>query len=135
MADNRFGGEGRREGMRGRDESIFSDDDDRWSRGSGRWASDYGGERGSRDERGFFERAGDELRSWFGDEEAERRRERDTRRDERGAGYGGRGFDRSVESGSVGSAGSRSRYGFGGADLGGGYGQRRFGGGSSGFGG
>ena len=29
------------------------------------------------DERGFFERAGDEVRSWFGDEEAERRREYD----------------------------------------------------------
>ena len=29
---------------------------------------------GDRDERGFFERAGDEISSWFGDEEAERRR-------------------------------------------------------------
>jgi len=29
------------------------------------------------DDRGFLERAGDEIRSWFGDEEAERRRERD----------------------------------------------------------
>lgn len=29
------------------------------------------------DERGFFDRAGDEIRSWFGDEEAERRREYD----------------------------------------------------------
>lgn len=29
------------------------------------------------DERGFFDRAGDEVRSWFGDEEAERRREYD----------------------------------------------------------
>lgn len=33
------------------------------------------------DDRGFFDRAGDELRSWFGDEEAERRRERDARSD------------------------------------------------------
>ena len=33
------------------------------------------GERGfGRDERGFFERAGDEVRSWFGEEDAERRR-------------------------------------------------------------
>ncbi|MDX3901764.1 MAG: DUF2171 domain-containing protein [Sphingobium sp.] len=31
------------------------------------------------DERGFFDRAGDEIRSWFGDEEAERRREYDDR--------------------------------------------------------
>lgn len=29
------------------------------------------------DDRGFFARAGDEVRSWFGDEEAERRREHD----------------------------------------------------------
>jgi hypothetical protein len=34
-------------------------------------------------DRGFFERAGDEIRSWFGDEEAERRRQRDERFDER----------------------------------------------------
>ncbi|WP_019515750.1 DUF2171 domain-containing protein [Sphingomonas sp. Mn802worker] len=34
-------------------------------------------------ERGFFDRAGDEVRSWFGDEEAERRREMDNRYDER----------------------------------------------------
>jgi hypothetical protein len=37
-------------------------------------------------DRGFFERAGDEVRSWFGDEEAERRRERDARRDQYGYG-------------------------------------------------
>lgn len=36
-----------------------------------------------RDERGFMDRAGDEVRSWFGDEEAERRREADERRWER----------------------------------------------------
>lgn len=30
-------------------------------------------------ERGFFERAGDQISSWFGDEEAERRREQDDR--------------------------------------------------------
>jgi hypothetical protein len=33
------------------------------------------------DDRGFFERAGDEVRSWFGDEEAERRRRYDERAD------------------------------------------------------
>lgn len=32
-----------------------------------------------RGERGFFERAGDEVASWFGDEEAERRRREDAR--------------------------------------------------------
>lgn len=39
---------------------------------------------GGREERGFFERAGDEISSWFGDDEAERRRAMD----ERGAGDG-----------------------------------------------
>lgn len=49
------------------------------------------------EDRGFFDRAGDEVRSWFGDEEAERRREMDERYREReyqrdqargGSGYG-----------------------------------------------
>lgn len=40
----------------------------------------------SYDDRNFFARAGDEVRSWFGDEEAERRREADQRYDQR---YGG----------------------------------------------
>lgn len=35
-------------------------------------------------ERGAFERAGDEVRAWFGDDEARRRRERDERHSERG---------------------------------------------------
>lgn len=34
-------------------------------------------------ERGFLSRAGDEVRSWFGDEDAERRREADARYDQR----------------------------------------------------
>ena len=38
---------------------------------------------GGPDDRGFFDRAGDEIRSWFGDEEAERRRRMDERFDER----------------------------------------------------
>ena len=40
--------------------------------------SDY-----SYEDRGFFSRAGDEVRSWFGDEDAERRRNFDQRYDER----------------------------------------------------
>jgi len=50
------------------------------------------------DDRGFFERAGDEVRSWFGDEEAERRRREDLRyerygeRSDSGQGYGYRGY-------------------------------------------
>jgi len=120
MADDRYGGYCRREGWRERDSSIFSDDDDRWDRGSGRWSSEYGrGRGGGGDDRGFFERAGDEVRSWFGDEEAERRREIDVRRDEsRGYDSGGdwrsdRGPERSrFEGGRGGSGGIRGGYGF-----------------------
>ena len=42
-----------------------------WDRGQGRNHQD--------DDRGFLDRAGDEVRSWFGDDEAERRREADMR--------------------------------------------------------
>ncbi|HET9638581.1 MAG TPA: DUF2171 domain-containing protein [Allosphingosinicella sp.] len=48
----------------------------------------YGGYRG--DDRGFFDRAGDEVRSWFGDDEAQRRREMDERRWEQEQRMGGR---------------------------------------------
>lgn len=41
------------------------------------------------DDRGFFDRAGDEVRSWFGDEEANRRRDEDARRDEQRYGTSG----------------------------------------------
>ena len=53
------------------------------------------------EERGFLDRAGDEVRSWFGDEEAERRREADARYDERQSGerYGSASYG----SGSYGS--------------------------------
>lgn len=69
---------------------------DRGQRGSGDY--DRGGQgRGygrqpqgyDYEERGFFDRAGDEVRSWFGDEDAERRRDMDQRYDER-AGRTGR---------------------------------------------
>jgi len=55
-----------------------------WREARPRWREedrDFRRERGfwdrDRDERGWFERAGDEIASWFGDEEAERRRRRD----------------------------------------------------------
>jgi len=41
-----------------------------------------------RDDRGFMDRAGDEVRSWFGDEEAERRRRMDEERERRERMYG-----------------------------------------------
>ena len=48
-------------------------------------------------DRGFFERAGDEIRSWFGDEDAERRRRRDEQEGGQYAGRGPRGYRRSDE--------------------------------------
>jgi hypothetical protein len=63
-----------------------------------RWSDDrFDRDRG---DRGFWDRAGDEVASWFGDEEAERRRREDARRDERHGGRSGertsygRGWDR-----------------------------------------
>lgn len=57
-----------------------------------------------REERGFFERAGDEIASWFGDEEAESRRSRDERMGGRDDDFGrdyepGRGIGRERERG------------------------------------
>jgi osmotically-inducible protein OsmY len=57
----------------------------------GEWREDYGaapdyrGAYGARHERGWLERTGDEIASWFGDEDAERRR----RMDHRGRGPAG----------------------------------------------
>lgn len=63
-----------------RDERSRWRDDRGFDRSSGRERGYSGG--GRRDERGFFERAGDEIASWFGDDEAERRRRDDQSRDE-----------------------------------------------------
>ena len=48
------------------------------------------------DNRGWWDRASDEVASWFGDEEAERRRHMDQQRDER-RGRGPKGYRRSDE--------------------------------------
>lgn len=73
--DNRYGTEDRwRERSRDRD----------YERGNRNY-------RGYDEDRGFFNRAGDEVRSWFGDEEAERRREVDRRRYEAERDYENRG--------------------------------------------
>jgi len=64
--------------------------DNRWrDRGERDW-NERGAYRGGDDDRGFFNRAGDEVRSWFGDDEAQRRREMDERRWERERGMAGR---------------------------------------------
>ena len=49
--------------------------DDRYGRGG------YGRDRDNANDRGYVERAGDEMRSWFGDDDAERRRDMDEQRD------------------------------------------------------
>lgn len=59
---------------------------ERWQERERGWRGDRYDRDEDRDERGFFERAGDEVRSWFGDEEAERRRRHDERDYERGEG-------------------------------------------------
>lgn len=57
-------------------------EDERSGRDGGAWRSNEYGRRGQ-DGRGFFDRAGDEVRTWFGDEEAERRRRIDEYETER----------------------------------------------------
>ena len=66
---------------------------DRYDRGDDRQRWRESGSPGRRDERGFFERAGDEISSWFGDDDADRRRRDDQMRDQRERGYGGRDRD------------------------------------------
>ena len=100
-------------GDRGRDD----DRRDGWGRGDfGRMDYDrsgydygrgghYGGSRDSRNregaDRGFLERAGDEMASWFGDDDAERRRRMDAWHGDQGAqhhrGRGPKGYTRSDE--------------------------------------
>lgn len=74
MADDRYGP------RRGRSDQPRSSDERYRDR-------DEFGDRG-RDDRGFLERAGDEIASWFGDDEAERRRSRDERMSGRDSDYG-----------------------------------------------
>jgi len=79
------------QGSYGSDGNRFTDtgdhDDGRGYRQRDR-AAGYGGQPQDydREDRDFFARAGDEVRSWFGDDEAERRRAMDARYDERDAG-------------------------------------------------
>jgi len=90
-----------------RDErSRWSDDrPETSSHRSGSWRGEH---RGGRDDRGFWDRAGDEVASWFGDEDAERRRREDQMseeresvrgRDHRGSDYRGSSGERSAFSG------------------------------------
>jgi osmotically-inducible protein OsmY len=58
-----------------------------------RYEDQYRRDRGYRPgDRGFIDRAGDEVRSWFGDDEAERRRQLDERNPYRSDSYRDRGY-------------------------------------------
>lgn len=85
-------------GYRGwRSEYGYGEDRDPSRRWSSDWGSDRGREHGRRDrgeERGFLERAGDEIASWFGDDDAGRRRREDEMRAQH-RGRGPRGYSRS----------------------------------------
>ncbi|WP_335309098.1 DUF2171 domain-containing protein [Sphingomonas phyllosphaerae] len=81
-----YGSDGRRFNDVG---SHRHDDDDNYRGGAQSRHRDRGANYGRQpqgydyEDRGFLARAGDEVRSWFGDEDAERRREADSRYDER----------------------------------------------------
>lgn len=76
------------------------------------------------EERGFLDRAGDEVRSWFGDEEAERRRRYDERYDARYGDEGGRDRERGYgrDYGAQSSGRDRGGYRAGGPSGSGSYG-------------
>ena len=65
-----------------REERSRWSNDDRYSKGDRDWRGDNRADR-DRGDRGFFERAGDEIASWFGDDDAERRRRRDQMNEDR----------------------------------------------------
>ena len=118
-----------------RDErSRWSEDRDRNFRGEDRGQMNQG----RRDDRGFWDRASDEVSSWFGDEDAERRRRQDQMRDEREGGFGrstseardydrgyGRDYDRDRESSSQ-NRGRRDWYETRGLNERGGFSERDY---------
>ena len=66
-----------------------------------RWSDDRSerglrGDHRGRDDRGFWDRASDEVASWFGDDDADRRRREDEMRDERDRGHARRSDGRSA---------------------------------------
>jgi len=79
-SDREYHGSYASDGRRFEDVGRYRDaDDDNRQRGGnyGRQTRDH-----DHDDRGFIARAGDEVRSWFGDDDAERRREADARYDD-----------------------------------------------------
>ena len=94
--DDRYGRGGfdrRYEDDRRSGEERGDEYEDRRFRGEGYYGGYYQplrsrGDYGRREERGFFDRAGDEVRSWFGDEDAEHRRRQDERETRQRGGRG-----------------------------------------------
>jgi hypothetical protein len=80
---------------------------DRW-RDEDRNRSNSSRDRG--EDRGFFERAGEEIRSWFGDEDDDRNRERGSWDQDRNRGYGREQQQRWSQVGSSERHGSSGRY-------------------------
>jgi hypothetical protein len=76
------------------DRDVRRDERSRWS-GDRDFDRDrnWQGDNRSSDDRGFWDRASDEVASWFGDDEAEHRRREDQMRDERERGFSGRRQD------------------------------------------
>ena len=99
-----------------RDERSRWSDDDNWRSDRDRSPSSSGwrsSERG-RDDRGFWDRASDEVASWFGDDDAERRRREDQLRERREQGWSSRSQDRDYDRG-YGRDHGRDRSFFGGS--------------------
>jgi osmotically-inducible protein OsmY len=102
--ESRYGSYGRSGAERGYSEGLTGDYPQRYNYPTGFRSNERYGERGrgydyDREDReggrGWWDRASDEVASWFGDEEAERRRRMDDRREHRGRGP--KGYRRSDE--------------------------------------
>jgi osmotically-inducible protein OsmY len=85
------------------DRGRFNEGRSGGSYGYGNSGSNYGGNFGRQDfnrsneDRGWWDRASDEVSSWFGDEEAERRRDRDKQHEGAHKGRGPKNYTRSDE--------------------------------------
>lgn len=92
-SEDRRGGYGERYGREAGGYNYAGGRSDTYGEGGRGWRG------GSAEDRGFFSRAGDEIASWFGSDEAERRRERDAYAGDEGAqhhrGRGPRNYTRS----------------------------------------
>jgi hypothetical protein len=86
-------------------DNRWRDRDDR----DGGWRGEGRGGSGRDDDRGFFDRASDEVRSWLGNDEAQRRREMDERRWERERGMSGRRGNEGGDSGPMGGGWGNQR--------------------------